>query len=431
MKDQSPLGMSYLKTKEEDIFVTDKDKKVLQRLSSKLAEFAARPIEKQKAELWTAHNDLETKQPLVFCDPENGWNEIITEKDIECENELAQDWEMILRREICYATEMLDDKVVTATFDLPYIFEETDWGLHEKRLGGEHSGEAYSWDAPLKSFEEDLSKIHTPKITINYNATNKMLDIARDTMGEFLDVKIRHKWWWTLGMTMTYVYLRGLEQMMMDLYDYPEGFHGLMQKLCDGTLEKLDFLQEHNLLCTNTGNTYVGSGGFGWTKQLPQKDFNPEKVRTIDMWGFAESQETVSINPTMFAEFVFPYQQKILKRFGLACYGCCEPLDKRWEYVSTIPNLRRVSCSAWADHPVLGEMLSNKYIFSFKPNPSHLAVPQMNEDVVREEIRKVIDVARQNGNVLEIIMKDNNTLGQNRNNAFRWVEIAKEEVAKL
>ena len=44
----------------------------------------------------------------------------------------------------------------------------------------------------------------------------------------------------------------------------------------------------------------------------------------------------------MFAEFVLPYQLPILERFGLNCYGCCEPLDQRW---STLKQLRRASVS--------------------------------------------------------------------------------------
>jgi hypothetical protein len=36
----------------------------------------------------------------------------------------------------------------------------------------------------------------------------------------------------------------------------------------------LDFLEKNNLLSLNNESTYVGSGGFGWTHELPQKDFD-------------------------------------------------------------------------------------------------------------------------------------------------------------
>ena len=35
------------------------------------------------------------------------------------------------------------------------------------------------------------------------------------------------------------------------------------------------------------------------------------------------------------------------------------------------------------------------------------------------------------GNIVELLMKDNHTLGHNPANASRWVQIAREEVAKV
>lgn len=107
--------------------------------------------------------------------------------------------------------------------------------------------------------------------------------------------------------------------MMLDTYDYPEHLHKLMGILRDGTLAKLDFLQENGLLSLNNDGTYVGSGGFGYTRELPQKDLGGKIARTCDMWGFCESQETATFSPDMFAEFIFPYQLPILQRFGLNC----------------------------------------------------------------------------------------------------------------
>lgn len=150
-------------------------------------------------------------------------------------------------------------------------------------------------------------------------------------------------------MTFDFIHLRGLENLMTDLMLYPDEVHRMMAFLRNSKLNMLDFLEANNLLTLNTGGSYVGSGGFGFTKQLPKPDFNPSKVRTIDMWGFSESQETVGVSPEMFEEFIFPYQKPIIDRFGLRCYGCCEPLDMRWHIIKNISNLRRVSVSPWAN----------------------------------------------------------------------------------
>ena len=173
----------------------------------------------------------------------------------------------------------------------------------------------------------------------------------------------------------------------------------------------------------------MGSGGFGWTSQLPGDDFDPGKVRTIDMWGFAESQETVGIDPEAFREFIFPYQKTILERFGLNCYGCCEPMDPRWHIVQEIPRLRRVSVSPWASIPKMTDFLADRYILSMKPSPTPLSFPTLDEASVRKKLREDLQTARDCH--VEVIMKDNHTLGKNPVNAVNWCRIAMEEVKRL
>ena len=212
----------------------------------------------------------------------------------------------------------------------------------------------------------------SPTVQVNFEATQHLLDLAQDILGDLLTVRLRTNWWWTLGMTMKVAFLRGLEQMMYDMMDNPQLIHRFMSILRDGTLSLLDYLERENLLSLNNDGTYVGSGGLGWCRELPQPDFDG-RVRMIDMWGFAESQETVGISPSMFAEFIFPYQLPLLERFGLNCYGCCEPLHGRWSIIKEIPRLRRVSVSPWANVPKMAEMLGADYIFSRKPSPADLA----------------------------------------------------------
>ena len=85
----------------EQCVVSEHDRAILRGLGEKLRTFAERAYEKEKIALWTAHNDLKTEQPVIFIDCENGWNEIFPwTETIQCEGEMAQDWEMWLRKEI-------------------------------------------------------------------------------------------------------------------------------------------------------------------------------------------------------------------------------------------------------------------------------------------------------------------------------------------
>ncbi len=385
--EQTAAGLSTTKGIEGDLSASKAEQSILRNLASKVAELAARPIEREKAELWTRHNDLENVRPPIFCDPENGWNEIITQDQIACRKPLFRVWEMALRKEIFWGTEMGDDRVIEPYFNVPHNYTDTGWGLTEKRIGGEDGG-SYIWEAPIRNYEKDFDKLQFPVITVDYEMTRKIVDLAEQILGDILTVRLRSIWWWTLGMTWDFIRLRGLNNFMLDMYDNPDWVHRTMQFLSDGTQAKLDFLEENSLLALNTEGSYVGSGGFGWTRQLPQEGYETEHVRTMDMWGFGESQETVGVSPEMFAEFIFPYQIPILERFGMNCYGCCEPIDPRWHIVKAIPRLRRVSTSPWADREKTAEMLGRSCIISLKPSPSPLAKPKMDEELVRGSLRK-------------------------------------------
>jgi len=287
--------------------------------------------------------------------------------------------------------------------------------------------EGHTLDPPLKNYD-DLDQLHFPQISVDYDATDRVLELTNETLGDLLTVRLRTEWWWSLGMTWALVNLCGLAQVMYDMFDYPDELHRLMAFLRDGHLAKLDFLEQNGLLSLDNDGTCVGSGGFGWTHELPQPDFD-DHVRTCDMWGFGETQETVGVSPQMFAEFVFPYQLPILERFGLNCYGCCEPLDKRWHIVQQIPNLCRVSVSPWADRARMAEMLGDRYIYSMKPRPTDLAMDGFDEARIRAELREALRVTRDCR--VEVIMKDNHTIRNDPQRVIRWVQIAREEAEAL
>ncbi len=407
--------------------ISREDQEILRRLADQVAQLAARPIENEKRDLWFRHNALEATRPLIFCDPDNGWNEIITETQIQCRGELARWWEMTLRKEIFWGESMGDDRVIEPYFDIPYIYVESDWGMHATKVGG-RSGGAYTWDSPLKSYD-DLNKLHFPSISVDYEATNSLLSLTKKVLGDLLTVRLKGRWWASLGMTWTLVNLRGLQQIMFDAYDYPEELHQLMGILRDGTLAKLDFLEKNALLSLNNDGIRVHPCGLGYTRELPQKDFDGKTVRTCDMWGCCESQETVGFSPDMFAEFVFPYQLPILERFGLNHYGCCEPLDKRWHIIRNTPRLRRVSVSPWANRADMADKLGDQYIYVLRPHPIDLAVPSLNEERIRTGLRRALQITR-NCHV-QIVMTDNHTIGNNPQNVIRWCQIAREEAEAI
>ena len=399
------------------------DREILRELAAEVAWLAAQPIEAEKRELWRRHNRLEATRPLVVVFPENAWNEILPAETLRCADSIARAWELTLRQQIFYGRHMHDDYTIPPYFELTHIHDEPDWGLAETRVGGEDKT-AYTWISPVKSVG-DLDRLHAPVFHVDLAGTRRLAALATDIFGDLLPVRTRTMWLWTVGLTWTLVNLRGLQQVMFDLIDAPDLLHRLLGLLRDGTGALLDALEAAGLLGLNNEGAYVASGGFGWTDELPQPDY-VGTARLRDLWGFAESQETVAVSPRMFEQFIFPYQLPLLERFGLNAYGCCEPLDKRWQVVKQVPRLRRVSVSPWSDRAVMAGNLEDRYIYSMKPQPSDLAMNSFDEDRIRAGLRRDLEATRNCR--LEILMKDTNTIRHEPERIVRWVQIAREEI---
>ena len=75
--EQTPLGQGTSQNRVTNLVFSNDERQVTSKLAGEAGELSARPVEAGKLILWTRHNDLESVRPLIFCDPENGWNEII------------------------------------------------------------------------------------------------------------------------------------------------------------------------------------------------------------------------------------------------------------------------------------------------------------------------------------------------------------------
>ncbi len=73
--------------------------------------------------------------------------------------------------------------------------------------------------------------------------------------------------------------------------------------------------------------------------------------------------------------------------------------------------------------------LGNKYIFSRKPNPAVLSVKDVNWKEARKELRDFYQKTKDCR--VEVLMKDNHTLGNKPENIIEWSKIAKEEASKI
>lgn len=406
--------------------MTKKDREIIRDLARRLAEIADLPIQKERRDLWVQHNQLNSVRPLIMISPEGSWGELLPGDALTCEGKTARNIERTIRMRI-YGHEHFDqDVVVEKIWNVHKAVRGTGWGLEAKQHPSTAARGAWAFDPVLKE-PSDLKKLKVPQISHDEAATEKHFQDAQELFGDILDVRLIGVPRISYHLMSQYSRWRGLEQMMLDMYEEPEMLHDAMAFLTEGHKDILKQHIELNLLSLNNDGTYQNSGGNGYTTELPPSDCDPNRVRPCDMWSSAEAQELAQVSPAQHDEFCLQYEKQLLEPWGLNGYGCCEDLTRKLDLVKTIPNIRRISISPFANVDSCAEQLKGDYIFSWKPHPSHL-VGDFDEDHIRGYIRHTIEVALANDCVLEMILKDTHTCEHQPQRFDRWTQIAREEV---
>jgi hypothetical protein len=411
------------------------DKQHLRELAREVAEIAASPLNQERRKLWLAHDRGERVRPLVVTETDGGLKLVKPDQQLHCEAQWLHGVEHGLIDAILHFELLKDDRVVE-----PFI--NCNWDVHASSYGVEtqfhrgndlHGGQTgYTWEAPIKDLEAEFEKLKPRTFSVDRATTLARHAALEEVFDGVLKVRRRGSHWWTMGLTQTAVYLVGLEEFLVYICEAPEAVHDLLAFLRDDALAYSDWLEREGLLNLNNENDYIGSGSFGYCEDLPKADWKPgSPVRAEDQWVLIESQETSAIGPRQYGEFVFPYHQAVAECFGKVYYGCCEPVDNRWEYLEKLANLKRISISPWANQEVMAERLAHgRCVYSRKPSPAMISTDSYDEAMIRKDLRTTVELAKKHDVIVEISMKDVHTLNNQPHRLPRWVELAREEIAR-
>lgn len=412
--------------------ITDSDVAILRRLAHRKAEIAANPVNLERKRLWYELDKGTGGRPMVLAEIMGVPNETLPFSVTECQNPGLQILEYRLRAEIYQFEVLKDDHVVEPWIDMAWKVKIGDFGVKEIVKYGDNDGKMASmaWDHPIKDLDLDFEKLHFRSHEVDRAGTYERRELWEKIFDGILPSRIRGAYWWTMGMTWDAIKLIGLENLMLYMYDNPEGLKRLMAFLRDELIHLAQWLEREGLLTLNNENDYTGSGSIGYTDDLPQKTRGAgESVCLKDQWVLLESQETVGVGPKQFEEFVFPYQAAVGDLFGKCYYGCCEPVHNRWHILKKLPNLSRVSISPWADEAFMAEALGQDYVYSRKPLPTLVSTEIFDEKAIRQDISQTLSIAKDCR--VELIMKDVHTLNNQPERLARWVEIAREVIEEI
>jgi len=411
----------------EEIRLGDGDEDILRRLAGELAEIAALPVHAQKAALWRDLNDLQSRRPMVWIN-EVPWHEMNVDDELtlRTEHPWAREQERELRRTLYQWRHFPGDMIVSDFLACPLAIHSTDFGIIEDVdiVKTDEVSDVVSrhFNVQIRDFA-DLEKIRMPKITHNEAATAVRYQAMCDVYEGIMPIRKRgqtHIWftpwdylirWW------------GIQEAMIDLIDRPALVHAAVDRMVDAWMTELDQFVEMNLLALDCDNTRIGSGGYGYTRDLPGANCEPLRVQPINMWGCSNAQIFSEVSPDMHWEFAIRHDLRWLKRWGLTYYGCCEPLDRKMDILRRIPNLRKLSVSPWCDTRRVVAQVGADYVVSRKPNPAILAEDAWHPDRARQELQCFMDDAHRKCHV-ELIMKDISTVRYQPRRLWEWARIA-------
>jgi hypothetical protein len=401
--------------------VSPKERAILRGLAQRLAEVAALPTQQEKAELWRRLNRLERARPMIIL--QNGtWHETGGEIKLETQDEFARQQEWGLRATLYHWDHMKDDSVYEAKIHCPIAVSDTGWGIQTNATVPDHIFGARHYNCVIPD-DADPSMIPMPTVKVDWDATEQNYQRLCDIYGGILTVEKRGIAGHWFAIMDDFIQWRSLDKAFLDMIDRPKWLHGWLERMTRWHLSRLEQYEKLGVLSLNNGNTGVGPGGLGFSDQLPQRDFDGTHVRAIDQWGHATTQIFSLVSPAMQEEFALAYEKRFLSRFGLAGYGCCEPLDPKVGIIKKhIRNLRRLSMSPWADVARGAAAIGRDCIFSYKPNPAIIGMETWDVDLARRQLRDTFEKTR--GCVVEVLMKDLHTCRNEPPRMWQWVDMA-------
>jgi len=409
---------------EKQMSIPSKDLERIRSLAKLKVEYANDQTNAEILKKWDALAQGRRETPTMRLLFSNFSGEMISHR-MQCEDDTARGIEWSLLASMTGRELFGDDTPISATFDIGWHTWASPFGIGAK-TSRTKNGRGFHIDPVIEDLEEDFDKLRGSGFGVNREATLQRRELIENLIGDILPTRM------VMGslsgsITNPLVHLMGMENYYLAMYDTPEALHRVMDMATKVYEDYYDFLEKEKLLLPTFGTTGVAQESYAFNNELPSDHVE----KTTQCWGFLESQETTAVAPEVYGEFVYPYQDRLVKRYGLLSYGCCERVDALWtDYLSKWTNLRKLSVSPFNNEPQVGEYLrGTKVVYYSKPRAELVTNPgPLDEEALRVYFKGVCEAA--SGCLFEIAQREVLTLFGDPERGRRYVEIAKDCVEK-
>lgn len=404
--------------------ISARDREILRRRAQIQLDYANSDQNEVILKKWLAQAQGRRENPPVRLLFGGFGHEIITPR-LQCQGERARSIESTLLATVAGRELFDDDTPISPTFAMAWHTYVRPFGATRKITRAAGVGaQGFHIDPVIHDLEAEMDKLRGGTFGVDREATARQREVVSELLGDILPVRmVMHSL--PGEVTNPLVHLMGMEAYYLAMFDSPDAVHEVMEMATRIYEQYYDFLEAEQLLLPTNGITPLAQESFAFTDELPTDTV----TRTNQCWGFLESQETTAVSAAMFGEFVWPYQQRLVDRFGLLSYGCCERVDALWpDYLSTWPKLRKLSVSPFNDEPRIGEFLrGSRVVYYCKPRAEYVTCDgPLQDEAITAYFKGVCEAA--SGCLFEVAQREVGTIFGDFERGRHYVRLAKEAV---
>ncbi len=405
--------------------ISASDREILRNRAKIHLEFASDEKNAKILKMWENLQNKKRDTPTVRLLFSNFVDEVITPR-LTCEGEKARQIEAQMLSTLVGRELFDDDTPLSKTFDIAFCGHVSPFGANAQitRATGKHE-KGFHIDPLFETLEEGMHLLEGGDFSFDEAYLNKKKEVLEDVFGDILPCRFVTP---SLGGSITnpLVHLMGMENYYIAMLDEPDELHHVMDMATSVYERYYDYLEEKGLLCPTHDVSPIGQESFAFNNDLP-KD---KAVKTTDCWGFLESQETTAVSRDTFGEFVFPYQDRLVKRFGLLSYGCCETVEHSFEYFDKWKNLRKLSVSPFNNERNVGEKLRGTDIIYYSKPRAEFVTNRgpIDEDALEENFKMVCESA--SGCLFEVAQREVGTIFSDIERGKQYVNLLRKYIQK-
>ncbi len=404
----------------------DNDIFILRELSRRYLEICGKPDQERRREGWRRLNSLEGSSPLIYvraC----AWSEMEASRCF-CEDPDYRRYESFFREQLFWDT-LEDDYIFEPWVTVEAVYGCRGWGLEIRRNFSDDPRGSFKVDYPIKE-PADIEKMRFPVHRIDEERTGAAVRKIGEAIGDLITIAVDRGpayRMWTADLSTDLGYLRGIENLMIDMMDRPGWLKELVGFMRDGVLSVHEEAEKAGdwSLCDHQNQAMP------YARELADPAGNRRGVLRKELWGYMAGQEFTGVGPELWNEFLFEYQKPILEKFGLAAYGCCEDLTRKIPYLRTLKNLRRISVSPFANAARCAEAIGGNYVVSYRPSPADMVSYGFDPERIRRIVRRDLEVFKANGCTVDITLKDVETVEKDSGRIRNWVRIVREIIDEV